>query len=53
MVGETLRDWLPVREYGEYYKRGLEDAQNLARAFSRPQLIADGGWGEVCGCGVF
>jgi hypothetical protein len=41
-----------VREYGEYYKRGLEDAQNLARAFSRPQLIGDGGWGEVCGCGV-
>ena len=47
------QDWLPVREYGEYYKRGLEDAQNLARAFSRPQLIADGGWGEVCGCGAF
>jgi predicted amidohydrolase YtcJ len=48
----VAQDWLPVREYGEYYKRGLEDAQNLARAFSRPQLIADGGWGEACGCGA-
>jgi predicted amidohydrolase YtcJ len=46
------QDWLPVREYGEYYKRGLEDAQNLARAFSKPQLIGDGGWGEACGCGA-
>ncbi len=46
------QDWLPVREYGEYYKRALEDAQNLARAFSRPQLIGDGGWGEACGCGA-
>jgi predicted amidohydrolase YtcJ len=48
----VAQDWLPVREYGEYYKRGLEDAQNLARSFSRPQLIGDGGWGEVCGCGA-
>src|SRR6266853_3029705 len=46
------QEWLPVREYGEYYKRGLEDAQNLARSLSRPQLIADGGWGEACGCGA-
>src|SRR5882724_849671 len=48
----VAQDWLPVREYGEYYKRGLEDAQNLARSFARPQLIVDGGWGEVCGCGA-
>jgi predicted amidohydrolase YtcJ len=47
----VAQDWLPVLEYGEYYKRGLEDAQNLARSFSRPQRIADGGWGEACGCG--
>jgi predicted amidohydrolase YtcJ len=46
------QEWLPVREYGEYYKRGREDAQNLARSFSRPQLIGDGGWGEACGCGA-
>jgi len=49
----VAQDWLPVREYGEYYRRGLQDAQNLARAFARPQLIADGGWGEACGCGAF
>ena len=49
----VAQDWLPVREYGEYYRRGLQDAQNLARAFARPQLIAYGGWGEACGCGVF
>ncbi len=48
----VAQDWLPVLEYGEYYKRGLEDAQNLARSLSRPQLIGDGGWGETCGCGA-
>jgi len=30
----------------------LQDAQNLARSFSRPQLIADG-VGKACGCGRF
>src|SRR5207247_9184942 len=44
------QDWLPVQEYGEYYKRGLQDAQNLERAFSRPQRIGDEGWGEGCAC---
>ena len=37
----------------EYYKRGLEDAQNLARTLSQPGIIADSGAWEACGCGVF
>src|SRR5882672_4455708 len=47
------QDWLPVREYGQYYKRSVAEAQNLARALSQPGLIADGRAWEACGCGVF
>jgi predicted amidohydrolase YtcJ len=47
------QDWLPVREYGEYYKRSLAEAKTLARAMSQPGLIADGRAWEACGCGVF
>jgi predicted amidohydrolase YtcJ len=47
------QDWLPVRQYGEYYKRSLAEAQNLARAMAQPGLIADGGAWQACGCGVF
>ncbi len=49
----VAQDWLPVREYGEYYKRTLGEAQNLARVFSQPGIIADGGVWGACGCGVF
>jgi len=51
-LAPVAQDWLPVLEYGEYYKRGLEDAQNLARAMSQPGIIADGGAWEACGCGA-
>ncbi|HEY6239252.1 MAG TPA: amidohydrolase [Burkholderiales bacterium] len=47
------QDWLPVRQYGEYYKRAAAEARTLARALSRPQLIVDGGGWDACGCGVF
>jgi predicted amidohydrolase YtcJ len=47
------QDWLPVKEYGEYYKRAALEARTLAAALRRPELIADaGGWG-ACGCGIF
>jgi predicted amidohydrolase YtcJ len=46
------QDWLPVREYGEYYKRSVAEAQNLARALSRPGFIADANPWEACGCGM-
>jgi hypothetical protein len=49
----VAQDWLPVREYGEYYKRTAAEAQNLARALSQPRLIADAGAWEACGCGIF
>ena len=45
------QDWLPVKEYGEYYKRAELQAQRMAKAFVQPGVIADGDvWG---GCGVF
>ncbi len=47
------QDWLPVKEYGEYYKRAELQAQRMAKAFVQPGVIADGDvWGG-CGCGVF
>ena len=46
------QDWLPVREYGEYYKRSVAEAQNLARALSQPGFIADTNPWEACGCGL-
>jgi predicted amidohydrolase YtcJ len=46
------QDWLPVREYGEYYKRSVAEAQNLARALSQPGFIADGRNWEACACGM-
>jgi predicted amidohydrolase YtcJ len=49
----VAQDWLPVRQYGEYYRRSAAEAQNLARALSRPGLIADGRAWEACGCGSF
>jgi predicted amidohydrolase YtcJ len=46
------QDWLPVRDYGEYYKRAALQAGQMARAVSGPQLIGDGdAWG-ACGCGA-
>jgi predicted amidohydrolase YtcJ len=48
----VAQDWLPVREYGEYYKRTLGEAQNLARAFSQPGFIGDGEMWGGCGCGL-
>jgi len=48
----VVQDWLPVGQYGEYYKRTAVEAQNLARAMSRPGIIADAGAWEACGCGV-
>src|SRR5436190_1989220 len=47
------QEWLPVREYGEYYRRTLGEAQNLARAFAQPGIIGDAGVWGACGCGVF
>src|SRR6266851_1697202 len=49
----VAQDWLPVREYGEYYKRTLGEAQNLARALAEPRIISDAGVWGACGCGVF
>ncbi len=49
----VAQDWLPVRQYGEYYKSAAAEAQRLARAMSQPGLIADGRAWEACGCGVF
>jgi hypothetical protein len=48
----VAQDWLPVGQYGEYYKRTAAEAQNLARAMSEPRLIADPGAWEACGCGM-
>ena len=48
----VAQDWLPVREYGEYYKRSVADAQNLARAYARSGFIADANPWEACGCGM-
>jgi hypothetical protein len=47
----VAQDWLPVLQYGEYYKRTAAEAQNLARALAQPRLIADAGAWEVCACG--
>jgi hypothetical protein len=49
----VAQDWLPVRQYGEYYKTAAAEAHNLARALSQPGIIADGRAWEACGCGVF
>jgi predicted amidohydrolase YtcJ len=49
----VAQDWLPVRQYGEYYKTAAAEAHKLARSLSRPELIADGRAWEACGCGVF
>jgi predicted amidohydrolase YtcJ len=49
----VAQDWLPVRQYGEYYKSAAAEARNLARSLSQPGLIADGRAWEACGCGVF
>ena len=49
---QVAQDWLPVREYGEYYKRSVADARNLARALSQPGFIADANPWEACSCGV-
>jgi hypothetical protein len=46
------QDWLPVREYGEYYRRSAAEAQNLARALSQPGFIADANPWEACACGM-
>ena len=48
----VAQDWLPVRQYGEYYRRSAAEAQNLARALSQPEFIADGRAWEACGCGA-
>lgn len=48
----VAQDWLPVGQYGEYYRRSLAEAQSLARAMSEPRLIADAGAWEACACGV-
>jgi predicted amidohydrolase YtcJ len=45
------QDWLPVREYGEYYKRAALQAGQMARAVSG-QFIGDGDVWGACGCGV-
>ena len=45
-------DWLPVRQYGEYYKRAALEARNLARALSQREVIADGPDWEACACGM-
>jgi len=45
-------DWLPVRQYGEYYKQAAAQAGGMARAFSRLQTIGDGDVWGACGCGT-
>ena len=46
------QDWLPVREYGEYYKQAAAQAKQMAREFAQPQIIGDAGVWGTCACGV-
>jgi len=47
------QDWLPVREYGSYYKRaGIEPPRVAAAPHPHPLIIGDSGtWGLDCACG--
>jgi predicted amidohydrolase YtcJ len=46
------QDWLPVHQYGEYYKQAAVQAKAMAREFSQPQVIGDAGVWGACACGV-
>jgi hypothetical protein len=46
------QDWLPVREYGEYYKQAALQAKQMAREFAQPQIISDAGVWGTCACGI-
>jgi hypothetical protein len=49
----VAQDWLPVKDYGQYYKRAARDAPKAAAALREPGIIGDAGvWGEGCGCGI-
>ena len=49
----VAQDWLPVKDYGQYYRRAALDTPKVAAALSQPQIIGDVGvWGEGCGCGA-
>jgi len=44
--------WLPVHQYGEYYKHAAAQARHMARSFAQPQLISDTAVWGACACGV-
>jgi predicted amidohydrolase YtcJ len=48
----VAQDWLPVRQYGEYYRRTAAQAQDLTLALSQPGFVADGRPWEACTCGM-
>ena len=49
----VAQDWLPVRDYGRYYKRAALDAPKVAAALREPGIVADAEvWGQGCGCGA-
>jgi hypothetical protein len=51
----VAQDWLPLGDFGRYYKRAASDAPKVAAALAqRSQVIGDAEvWGAGCGCGVF
>lgn len=50
----VAQDWLPLKNYGQYYNRAALDAPKVAAALRGPRIIGDAGvWGEGCGCGAF
>jgi len=53
----VAQDWLPVKQYGTYYRRTAGEAPVLAAAapgHAHPLIVGDGGtWSLDCPCGVF
>ena len=52
----VAQDWLPVKQYGTYYKRAAGAAPLLAAAggHAHPPIVGAGGtWTLDCPCGVF
>jgi predicted amidohydrolase YtcJ len=50
------QDWLPVKQYGGYYKRAAADPPAVTPAAGdvHPLIVGDGGlWTLDCACGVF
>ncbi len=52
----VAQDWLPVKQYGTYYKRAAGEAPMVAAAggHTHPPIVGAGGtWTLDCPCGVF